>query len=137
VRALIDTGALLALSHGRDQFHEAAVRTFQRHRAAGGMFVGTTLILSEFYSHLLYLRGAAMARTALRLLLDDPIHRWFEVDAPLLGEARERWLERFAEQPLSLVDAVSFEVMRRDSIRVAFAFDRHFAVVGYELLSAG
>jgi uncharacterized protein len=135
VHALIDTSALLALAHGRDQYHEAAVGIFQRHRARGGMFVGTTLILTELYSHLLYLRGPATARTALRLLLDDPIHRWHDVGAPLLGEARERWLERFADQPLSLVDAVSFEIMRRDSVHVAFAFDHHFAVVGYQLLS--
>jgi predicted nucleic acid-binding protein len=33
---------------------------------------------------------------------------------------------------LSLVDCVSFEVMRRTGVRKAFAFDRHFQDYGYE-----
>jgi uncharacterized protein len=134
VRVLIDTGALLALSHGRDQYHERAIRIARRHRSAGGTFTGTTLILSEFFSHLLYLRGPAPAREALRRLLADPIHGWLEVDARRVGEASERWLHGFADQPFSLVDAVSFEVMRSAGIGVAFAFDQHFRVAGFELL---
>jgi uncharacterized protein len=35
---------------------------------------------------------------------------------------------------LSLVDAVSFEVMRRSGVRTAFAFDDRFARFGFELL---
>ncbi|HYW26679.1 MAG TPA: hypothetical protein VE953_21075 [Terriglobales bacterium] len=35
---------------------------------------------------------------------------------------------------LSVVDAVSFEVMRRAGVRAAFAFDDHFARFGFELL---
>ena len=34
---------------------------------------------------------------------------------------------------LSLVDCVSFEVMRRAGIRKAFAFDRHFQDYGYDI----
>jgi uncharacterized protein len=134
VRALIDTSALLALSHARDQHHERAVAIAWGHRAAGGAFAGTTLILAELYSHLLYLRGSPAARTALRRLLDDPIHDWIEVDAPLVAEATGRWLDRFGDQAFSLVDAVSFEVMRRRRIEAAFAFDRHFETAGFRLL---
>jgi predicted nucleic acid-binding protein len=34
---------------------------------------------------------------------------------------------------LSLVDCVSFEVMRRTGIRKAFTFDHHFRDYGYEV----
>jgi predicted nucleic acid-binding protein len=34
---------------------------------------------------------------------------------------------------LSLVDCISFEVMRRAGVQKAFAFDRHFRDYGYEL----
>ncbi len=44
------------------------------------------------------------------------------------------WLVRFQDQPFSLVDAVSFEVMRAEGVRSAFAFDRHFEIAGFELL---
>ncbi|MFO7893141.1 MAG: PIN domain-containing protein [Longimicrobiales bacterium] len=134
MRALVDTSALLALSHARDQHHARAVEMAARHRAAGGTYVGTTLVLSEFYSHLLYLRDAAVARTALRHLLDDPIQSWVEVGPELVGEASSRWLARYDDQAFSLVDAVSFEVMRTENVAAAFAFDHHFEVAGFELL---
>jgi predicted nucleic acid-binding protein len=135
MRALIDTSALLALSHGRDQYHETAVAIAKTHRSAGGRFVGTTSILTEFHSHLLYLRDSAVARAALMSLLADPIHEWLEVDAELLREANGNWLLPYEDQRFSLVDAVSFEVMRRTRVARAFAFDRHFEVAGFELLS--
>lgn len=37
-------------------------------------------------------------------------------------------------QRFSLVDSVSFEVMRRERLSQAFAFDKHFEVPGFELL---
>lgn len=134
MRVLVDTGALLALSRARDQYHARAVAIADRHLATGGQFLGTTLILAELYSQLLYLRGPGEARAILRLLLDDPVHEWLEVSAALVREAVTGWLARFADQRFSLVDAVSFEVMRRGGIRQAFAFDRHFEVAGFELL---
>jgi predicted nucleic acid-binding protein len=44
-------------------------------------------------------------------------------------------LERYHDQDFTLTDAVSFEVMRRERIRQAFAFDGHFVTAGFELLS--
>lgn len=134
MRALADTSGLLALSRTKDQYHRRAVEVAERHLASGGRFLGTTLILSELYSHLLYLRGAKEARAALARLLDDPVHEWKEVAADLVQDAMNRWLVRFSDQELSLVDAVSFDVMRREKITRAFAFDHHFEVAGFDLL---
>jgi hypothetical protein len=135
MRALIDTSALLALSHGRDQHHRRAVEIAGRHRTAGGTFVGTTLVLSEFYSHLLYLRGGGVARTALRHLLEDPIQSWVSVGPDLVEDAMSGWLMGLEDQLFSLVDAVSFQVMRAEKVTAAFAFDHHFEVAGFELLT--
>ncbi len=134
MRVLIDTSALLALSRPRDQYHERAVRLAERHLTSGGRFVGTTLILGELYSHLLYLRGAKDARVALAHLLDDPVHEWHEVSVDLVREALDGWLDRFGDQSFSLVDAVSFVVMRREKLSHAFAFDHHFETAGFRLL---
>jgi len=37
-----------------------------------------------------------------------------------------------ARRGISLVDWISFEVMRRESVEVAFAFDRDFITAGFE-----
>jgi predicted nucleic acid-binding protein len=39
-----------------------------------------------------------------------------------------------ARLQLSLVDCVSFEIMRREGLRAAFALDDHFAGSGFELV---
>jgi predicted nucleic acid-binding protein len=110
------------------------VKIATRHLAAGGRFLGTTSILGEFHAHLLYLRGREEARSVLRSLLADAAHEWAEVTSELMREASVRWLDRFADQTFSLVDAVSFEVMRRQKLTQAFAFDRRFEIAGFELL---
>ena len=136
MRAFVDTSALLALSHTRDQFHQRAIAIARRHQKAGGSYVSSTLVLSEFHTHLLYLRGPTSALAALAHLLDDPAHQWHAVSADLVADAKMRWLARFADQRFSLVDAVSFEIMSRDVLRHAFAFDRHFETAGFALLGA-
>ena len=53
----------------------------------------------------------------------------------LARDSYERWLERFRDQRFSLADAVSFEVMSRDGLEQAFAFDRGFGTAGFEMLA--
>jgi hypothetical protein len=134
VRALVDTSALLALSRKRDQNHKRAKGIARSHLKSGGRFLGTTLVLGELHAHLLHLRGAGDAREAIASLLDDPVHEWVEVGPGLLRTALTDWLARFADQEFTLVDAVSFELMRGMGLTTAFAFDRHFEVAGFTLL---
>jgi predicted nucleic acid-binding protein len=125
---------LVALDRPRDQYHVRAAEIAESHLQSGGRLVGTGLVLSEFYSHVLYSRGPAGARAVLTQLLADPVYEWIDVTVDIMREANLRWLARFADQDFSLVDAVSFEVMRRERLKQAFAFDEHFEIAGYTLL---
>ena len=132
--ALVDTSALLALAVSRDQRHAEAVTIAREFLGRGGRLVGTTLVLGEFHVLVLQRRGPETARTALSRLLADPGYHWMGVNPELVREAVGAWLGRFRDQHFSLADAVSFEVMRREKIAAAFAFDQDFATAGFELL---
>jgi predicted nucleic acid-binding protein len=135
VRVLVDTSALLALANARDQHHARAVEVARSCRKSGGRYVSTLAVLAEFHARLLYLRGPGSAREAVRQLLADPSHEWLAVTSDLVGHAVTGWLARFADQGLSLTDAISFETMRRERIKQAFAFDRHFEIAGFTLMT--
>ena len=130
---LTDTSALLAIANPRDQYHAGELAIVRRHVAAGGRFLGSTLVLGELHGHLLHRRGPVAARRVLSALLDDPVYEWLEVSAALVRDATSGWLERFADQRFSLTDAVSFELMRTRKITVAFAYDDDFRTAGFQL----
>lgn len=133
-RALIDTGALLALANPRDQYHGRATATGRRFLASGGRWVGSALVLAEFHAHLLRWRDPGLARGLIEHLMADPAFQWMDVSIELVEAAIAGWLGRFGDQRFSLTVAVSFELMRRERLTVAFAFDADFRTAGYELL---
>jgi len=135
MRAAIDTGALLALANPRDQYHEAAVRIARGFLARGGTWVGSTLVLAELHGHLLRWRSPAAAAQLLGAITADRGYDWRDATPDLLDGALHSWIHRFADQRFSLTDAVTFELMRRERLTEAFAFDDDFRVAGYRLLA--
>ena len=94
----------------------------------------TSLVIAEMHGLLVRRRGAASGLTFLDLARSDPSFDVVHVDADLESRAIDGWLRRHAELPLSLTDAVSFEVMRAGGVRQAFTLDRHFEKVGYRMV---
>jgi predicted nucleic acid-binding protein len=132
VRVFVDTSALVALWIRDDQHRRDALRIArgsQRHE-----FFGTTAVLTEFHSYVLYRGGPGSGRSALQPLLIGVQHTWLPVSVELIQMATVNWLDRFPDQRLSLVDAISFETMQREKITHAFAFDHHFEMAGFQLL---
>ena len=123
----------MALFNPDDQ-HHALASAIARRFLSGGRLVGTTLILGELHGLLLRRSGIKLARRVAAVLLDDPAYEWVEVSTTLIRAALTRWLQKFDDQRFSLTDAVGFEVMRREGIAAAFAFDRDFVTAGFELL---
>lgn len=133
-RAWIDTGALVALASPRDQYHSRAVALAKAHAESHGTWVSSVLVLDEFHRLLLHRAGRGPARTAINRLLVDPTMRWLPVTPAIVSAAMSAWIDRFHDQDFSLTDAVGFELMKRERISEAFAFDRHFVEAGYRVV---
>ena len=127
-RVFVDTSAAYALLDGGDAAHSRARRAFTRLRDREAPLVTTSYVLVE-----------TCALVARRLGL-DALRTFREELAPLVevvwvdGATHEAALDLVLARrrgTLSLVDACSFVVMRRERIDEAFAFDRHFTEAGF------
>lgn len=136
-RVFVDTGAWLAAFHRRDQYHRQAAEELRRLRATRTPLVVTDLILAETHLHLLHAMGAARAADYLDALKTDPAIDEVYADASLQQAALSDWMRRYADQPFTFTDALSFAVMKDRGIEAAFTFDAHFSVAGFRILPEG
>jgi predicted nucleic acid-binding protein len=126
-----DTSGLLALLSDKDEHHAAAARAFRKLQARQSLLVTSSFILVETYA----LLGRRLGVEAVRAFRADlsPLLEVVWVDATLHEAGLDRLLKHRRRQ-LSLVDAVSFEVMTRRGLGEAFAFDPHFEQEGFALV---
>src|SRR5688572_1765153 len=132
---LLDTSAIFALTDARDAHHEEAVRILKRLDDRGEDLLLHTYILLEAFA-LIHRRHGL--RTAMKVSRDLGHLETITVDRVLHDEAAS-WLGSRpgrSMQGASLVDAVSFRVLRREGMEEAFAFDPDFTRAGFRLASA-
>ena len=125
----VDTSALYALMDRDDRNHESAARFWSTISAAEPLLTHNYVLVET--SALVQRR---LGIEALRVLVDElilPISTAF-VDQ-IVHEAAVSGVLAAQLRQLSLVDMVSFEVMRRAGVRAAFAFDDHFARFGFDV----
>lgn len=127
----VDTSAFFALADGRDARHDEATRSFDALLRAGRPLLTHSYVLVESMALLQRRLGRrqaiefASAVAAFEIeWIDERLHK-----AAVLA---------LGEQPrgVSLVDRVSFLVMRRRGVHEAFAFDADFAAAGFRLFKA-
>jgi predicted nucleic acid-binding protein len=129
VTVFVDTSALYALLSGDDPMHQRATETFL------GLESADLLTHNYVVVECCALVHRRLGPAATRALVDDvlaPVEiDW--IDEPVHRVASATFLSSGAGGP-SLVDCASFEVMRLRTIQTAFAFDRHFADAGFDML---
>ncbi len=123
-----DTSALYALLDRDDDAHPRA-RAFLE--AGPHALVTHNYIIVETAALVHRRLGPVLARAFLEDLLPAISVRW--VDAETHRAATSAFLAAVRRRT-SLVDWVSFEVMRREGIDKAFAFDRDFAARGFAVV---
>jgi uncharacterized protein len=129
----VDSGARFALSVRRDGLHEAARACLRSLLLQGRPLATSNLVVAESYTLIRYRAGHATAMTFLRSLRSSQRVERLMSDADI-ELAAEKVLQRYDDQDLSFVDAVSFALMRRHGIDTAFGFDRHFRTLEHRLV---
>ena len=125
----VDTSALYALMDRDDLNHDAA-RRFWAELDPNDPLITHNYVLVETSELVQRRLGFEALQTLVdvlmlpitTLLVERAVHD-AAVSAVLTARLRQ----------LSVVDTVSFEVMRRAGVRAAFAFDDHFARFGFEV----
>ena len=130
--AFVDSGAWIALALSRDPLHTRAREQWDALRAAGAKLHTSVPVVIETFTFL-----ERNANRDVALMWKDSIHErgTVEILPCELRDLEQSWsyFKRSDLHKLSAVDATSFAIMKRARIRLALAFDHHFAVVGFRL----
>jgi predicted nucleic acid-binding protein len=128
VTTFVDTSALLAVLDADDKQHDRASRSWRTLINKGEGLLTTSYVLVETFA----LTQARLGLDAVGALDSNvvPIFQIVWVDDALYRAGMAALLTAH-RRDLSLVDCVSFEVMRRHGITRAFVFDRHFRERGF------
>ena len=127
-RVFVDTSGIMAMLVANDGFHRQAKNTFKRLAQDGVALVTSSYILVETYT----LLGRRLGLEAVQTFRSEfaPVFDVVWVDQDL-HDAGLDLLAREGRRDLSLVDATSFVIMRRQRIDDAFTYDSHFSEAGF------
>lgn len=127
----IDTSAFLAILDADDNFHPEAKKAWGEMLSSGSALVTSNYILVETFALVQNRLGLQAIRTFQEDIVPLLSIRW--VDSAIHSAATGTLLAANRKK-LSLVDCISFEVMRLTSIKCAFTFDNHFKEQGFDCI---
>ncbi len=128
----LDTSAIYAWADAADPNHHTSVRRLQAILERGEELLTHNYVLVEAIA-LLQARLGLAAATKLSKDSTAFVIEWVDDDLHASGI---RALERSTKRHVSLVDHISFLVMRRRDVATAFAFDPDFTAAGFRLFEA-
>jgi predicted nucleic acid-binding protein len=126
----VDTGAWYALSDESDQFHKKATANVRKLAADGSTLITTNLVIHETFM----LLARRISRKAAITFLDEIYHadnvQIFHSDRTIEKEAYVT-IRKYTDQDFSVADSVSFVIMKREGLKRAFRFDKHFKTMRF------
>jgi uncharacterized protein len=132
VSVFVDTSALFAMLDEDDRKHSVAHRLWQAFLHESEDLVCSNYVLTETFA-LLQRRFGLQAVRDFQSDVTPALHvEWVDASLHAAGVAAVLTAGR---RQLSLVDCVSFELMRRLGLVTAFAFDDDFADQGFTCLA--
>ncbi|MCY3949285.1 MAG: PIN domain-containing protein [Acidimicrobiaceae bacterium] len=122
----VDTSFWIGLLVPGDRRHRDAAALWPSHRPLRT----SNLVMGESWTWLRRRAGHHVALRFVDLVKQSPRVSIAIVDAAIDERAWE-WLATHDERTYSFVDATSFEIMRRERITEALAFDGDFSAAGF------
>lgn len=127
----IDSSALYAFVDAGDRYHERAVAAWADVRDRGDVLTTTNYVLLETGAIVQSRLGTGAVHTLHEDVAPAVAVHWV---SPAEHDDAFREVAVSQRKAVSIVDRVSFLVMRRTGISRAFTFDPHFADEGFELV---
>jgi hypothetical protein len=130
----VDTGAWIALALSGDPFHSRARELWELLLEAGTRLHTSVPVILETFTFL-DRNTARDVALAWKGSLDEIASLY--IHSVTAADLAEIWpyFQRRDLHKLSAVDATSFVLMSHARIRTAFAFDHHFSVAGFRLVT--
>src|SRR5260221_58847 len=133
-KVFVDTGAWLALALTGDTHHERAAEGLRALLRNGAKLCTSVPVVIETFTYLQRKIDARLALAWSEGLRRRPGTPVLACNPEDIAEAWQ-WLERRDFHKLSIVDATSFVLIRKHSIRHVLGFDTHFAQAGFHLVA--
>jgi predicted nucleic acid-binding protein len=133
-KILLDTGMFKALVDPKDEHHQQSITLIKQLSEEMVMLVTTNYILDEAFTLIRVRCGLTVVkkfRESLRQSLQQ-----LDIVRVTTNDEAEAWKWFLNDwRNLSFTDCVTFAVMKRLGLTRAAAFDEHFRMAGFEVLS--
>jgi predicted nucleic acid-binding protein len=129
----VDSGAWIALALSRDPLHARALEQWELLHGSGAKLHTSVPVVIETFTFLDRNANRDVALTWKEAIYRRGTARILPCDLRDLEQSWE-YFQRRDLHKLSAVDATSFAIMKRAGIRLACAFDHHFAAAGFTLV---
>ena len=127
----VDTSAFFAVLDADDENHDTAKQVWEDLLAQEAGLICSNYVLVETLALVQRRLGIPAVRTFQEDIVPVLKVEWVDKTIYQVGIAS---VLAAARKELSLVDCVSFEIMRRLGTKTAFVFDHHFEEQGFECL---
>ncbi len=133
-RIFVDTSAWDAIADANDPNHELAL-LFRDEIAGKCRLLTTNYVLDELYTLLLLnigYRSTVEFKQRLDVLIEEGVLEVVWI-TPAIAEDAWKIFEQFdVDKRWSFTDCTSYVVMKQNEIEEEFAFDHHFAQMGFK-----
>ena len=126
----VDTSAWIALADKDDVYHKKAAAVYPSLLKTQKNLITSNLIIAEAYIIILNELGHTPSLHFLERIKASPRILKIYSNEEIEAEA-EGMLAKYSDQDFSYTDAVSFVIMKRQKIKRAFCFNKHFVIPGF------